>query len=173
MFLPWSSGRPTGANAANIAFKKPAMQRDNDYKGYAAKAVDGDTEANYFKGQSCTHTQAGLGNNWWAVDLQARYSISSVVLYNRNLYGERLSNFDVVVLNSQPVTGTNLLYTKSQVCAHQDTPVKTGGFKRLACTKKGRFLAIVKSGKTYLTLCEVQVFGELGEYILFTVDSSF
>jgi hypothetical protein len=78
------------------------------------------------------------------------------------LAGERLANFDIIVMDTKPTIGKDLSYTKDQVCAHQNEPVATGGKKGLPCTKVGRFLAVAIPRNTILTLCEVQVFEKLG-----------
>ena len=55
----------------------------------ASNAVDGDTNPD-FGHNSCVHPIDAQGTNaWWMVDLGQKYSISSVVIYNRkNRYSE-------------------------------------------------------------------------------------
>ena len=72
----------------NIALLKPAWQIDDTvWGGVASNGVDGNTNADWFNGGSCTHTNAdtsdAVNNNWWVVDLQSRYSVEKVILYNR------------------------------------------------------------------------------------------
>ena len=98
MLTPLSS---TLAQAApvNLALSKTATQ-SSTYTGHiggsADRAVDGNTDGNYFNG-SVTHTNLEQGA-WWQVDLGAVYSVRSIEIYNRtDAVPERLSNFYVRV----------------------------------------------------------------------------
>jgi hypothetical protein len=78
-----------GANlvlGANLALNKPAFQSStltfNSHVAIASEAVDGNTDSNYERGKSCSHTSFDK-KAWWAVDLGAASSISSVTITNR------------------------------------------------------------------------------------------
>ena len=62
----------------------------------ASFAVDGDTNPD-FDHNSCAHPYDDQGTNaWWMVDLGQKYSISSVVIYNRkNRYSEDNISFEL------------------------------------------------------------------------------
>ena len=74
----------------NIAFGKPAIQKTMAWDGVASRAVDGNTNANYNKGKSCTHTEAIFSphSTWWAVDLEQQYLVESVRITNRDANGK-------------------------------------------------------------------------------------
>jgi len=61
-----------------------ATQSSSQYQGTPDKAVDGDTNQNYFGG-SCIHTRSNGGTGetdpWWTVPLPGRYMISQVNIY--------------------------------------------------------------------------------------------
>ena len=66
----------------NIALKKQAFQKDDgSWKGYASRAVDGNSAPQWSKA-SCTHTFS-TPQPWWAVDLGESIHISSVKITNR------------------------------------------------------------------------------------------
>ena len=67
--------------AVNLALNRPAKQSTTAYKGQASRAVDGNTNPDYF-GASCTHTQIELGA-WWEVDLGRDESLHNVQITNR------------------------------------------------------------------------------------------
>ena len=58
----------------NLALGKPASQSSTGHKGAASRAVDGDTNPDFWKG-SCSHT-SDAEQQWWSVDLQ---KVSTVV----------------------------------------------------------------------------------------------
>src|SRR5262249_29777044 len=90
----WSDGR-------NVARQGKATQINTAYGGDAAHAIDGNTSAAYAAGGQ-THTQEGIDNPWWEVDLGESYPIDSVVVFNRregNL-GNRLNGFTLRILDA-------------------------------------------------------------------------
>ena len=88
------------AGSQNVALGKNAFQ-SSDYDptwSYAAKAVDGNTQGNYFVSPGVTATLNDF-NAWWYVDLGGTYNISSITLWNRtDCCGNRLADFFVSVL---------------------------------------------------------------------------
>ncbi|XP_064632990.1 uncharacterized protein LOC135491202 [Lineus longissimus] len=159
--LTGPSRAPT-VEGANIALGKPTLQFDRAFYGDASRAVDGNKDQQFIS-DSCTHTSGRSDtstNNWWAVDLETKRDVRTVVLYNRaDCCGERLANFDIVVTNQEPTPGQKLQYTQSEVCAHQGPPVQQGGTATFTCTNRiGRYVAVVQPSKLPLTLCEVEVF---------------
>lgn len=90
----------------NAAMKGKASQVSVDYDGPAAKAIDGNTNGDFFGGMSTTHTKQEK-NPWWEVDLGATMTIDKVVIWNRtdgDLFN-RMKSCRVVILdeNRQPV----------------------------------------------------------------------
>ena len=62
-----------------MALGKHAYQSSTAWDGDASRAVDGNTDSDYFGGNSCTHTE-GKEGQWWEVDLGAEAEISHVSL---------------------------------------------------------------------------------------------
>ena len=64
----------------NLALNKPATQSTSYSDDYLAdKAVNGITGDT----SDCSHTASGDKSKWWKVDLQSKYSIGKILLYNR------------------------------------------------------------------------------------------
>ncbi|GAA1676651.1 hypothetical protein GCM10009745_19910 [Kribbella yunnanensis] len=91
----------------NLALRKPATQISTDYGGDAGRAVDGNTDGDYFH-DSVTHTAVDAKEAWWQVDLGASAPIGDVEVYNRTGGFEyRLSDFWVIV-SDNPITALDL-----------------------------------------------------------------
>lgn len=83
----------------NLAFAKPTKQSSTSHGGVSSRAVDGNSNTNYFAG-SCTHTNGiySQHEHWWRVDLGQVEPVTEVYIVNRgDCCGERLKNFDVRV----------------------------------------------------------------------------
>ena len=83
----------------NVAFQKPTLQSSTGYYGVSSRAVDGNTNSDYFGGSSCTHTNRQR-NAWWRVDLGRVWAVGKVKITNRGDCCEhRLRAFEVRVGN--------------------------------------------------------------------------
>jgi len=89
---------PSISLAGNIALDKPAEQSSTGAGGVPERAVDGDTNGNYYDG-SVTATNEEPGP-WWKVDLLNFFDIERIVIFNRqDCCGSRLSVFIVTIYN--------------------------------------------------------------------------
>ncbi|MAN58896.1 MAG: hypothetical protein CMC08_03565 [Flavobacteriaceae bacterium] len=134
----------------NIAQFKPTKQI-NTYEAAAAnRAVDGNTNGNWFEG-SMSHTH-GSKNPWWEVDLLDTYDISSITIYNRtDCCPERINNFSIIVSDRSLGNGTRF-NTDSQF--FRDSKTFTGN-------ARGQFVRVQLEGDGILGLAEVVVNGTL------------
>jgi len=84
----------------NVAVRGKATQSSTDFGGPAELAIDGNTDGEYHKTKSTTHTAAS-DNPWWEVDLQSSQPIDRVVVWNRtdNNLQSRLNGFVLKVLD--------------------------------------------------------------------------
>jgi putative heme-binding domain-containing protein len=89
------------SGGVNVARKGKATQHSVAHGGDASRAIDGNTNGNYNEG-SATHSQEGVTNPWWEVDLGRDYPIESVVIYNRTdgALGQRLKNYTLKILDA-------------------------------------------------------------------------
>jgi len=163
----------------NIALGKPAYQSTDLDDGSTAGeysrpglAVDGDTNNNVQYSNpdksSCTHTSiTDKANPWWAVDLGDIYEVTGVKIYNRAQgYDQRLHDMNIGMTyrnpnNFQGEARTSVL--DMRLCTHHVGPVEIGG-KQIDCDQPavGRFLLVqIPGDNEILTLCEIEVFGEI------------
>ncbi len=84
----------------NVARKGEASQSSTDYDGAAKLAIDGNTDGEFFRSKSVTHTKTEA-NPWWEVKLAKAVPVDQIVVWNRtdSNTGARLNNFRVSVLD--------------------------------------------------------------------------
>lgn len=138
------------AEETNLALKKPAIQSSGYGDAQASRAVDGNTDGNFFN-NSVSHTNIEP-HAFWRVDLEDTVAIGRIVIWNRtDMVPERLSNFRVSVLDKskREVWGKDF-YTD-------------GGYPGPSLTVRvpnvsGEFVQVQLLGTNYLSLAEVQVY---------------
>ncbi len=90
----------------NIGSQGEASQSSTAAGGPARLALDGNTDGDYDKAKSTTHTEKSE-NPWWEVDLKTMQRIDRLIIWNRTDNGlhTRLSDFRIALLNEkrQPV----------------------------------------------------------------------
>jgi RHS repeat-associated protein len=146
------------ASLTNFALNKTATQSSAHSSGaVASRAIDGNTDG-VFANNSVTHTNSDA-NAWWHVDLGQVQSISTIKVWNRVEFPERLTNFYVFV-SDVPFTSTNLTTTLNQAGVSNYQTTGQGGFPtELAVNRTGRYIRVQLAGTNYLSLAEVQVLG--------------
>jgi len=125
--------------------KMVAAQKDIGWDGVPSRAIDGNTDGRYDAG-SCTHS-ATNDNNWWEVHLDGVFSISKVVIFNRedSCCKDRINEAKV--------------YAGEVYCG--DVEYEDG--KNVYEIDCGGTLArsiVIRQPNNILTLCEVQAFGK-------------
>eukprot|EP00079_Xenopus_tropicalis_P036907 XP_017950678.1 PREDICTED: uncharacterized protein LOC100498436 isoform X1 [Xenopus tropicalis] len=138
----------------NLARSGKARQ-SSDYRHpsvlMAERAIDGITETDLNK-SPCTHTNRDY-QPWWQLDLDKRYQVKSVIVVNRrDCCSQRLLGAQIRVGdsadNNNPVCGTITDVSQASIT------VSCHGLE-------GRYVSVVIPGREeYLTLCEVEVYGE-------------
>lgn len=150
---------PPGSEVRNLAFGAPATQSSTEYGSEAARAVDGNRNGNY-SGNSVTHTASEV-QPYWQTDLGQSKKINKITVYNRtDCCTNRLSNFWVLASDS-PITARSLSDAKNQ-SGVTATRIGTlnGASVDVPQTRNARYLRIQLEGTDYLSLAEVQVFGD-------------
>jgi hypothetical protein len=142
----------------HLAHGKAASQSSDDFGGDADKAVDGNTDCDYLKGNSVTHTKE-TSQPWWQVDLGSVRSIGKVVIWNRtDTAADRLANF-YVFASRTPFTSTDPAQTAAMpgmVAQRFDGAAGTSQSFNLNCD--ARYIRVQLTGTNALSLAEVQVF---------------
>jgi hypothetical protein len=166
------TGTTAGSNAqsqpsalVNLARGKPAVQSStlSAFGGFgtADRAVDGNTNGDYFA-RSVTHTEEdNRPQPWWQVDLGVSSQIDHVILWNRrDCCGERLAAFWVFVSESPfPAGDLSALLRDGRIWRYEFSGV-AGPQSRIAVGKPGRYIRVQLSGRGPLSLTEVEVFGK-------------
>ncbi|XP_015266960.1 PREDICTED: fucolectin-1-like [Gekko japonicus] len=104
---------------------------------------------------TCTHTERQY-RLWWSVDLGRQYSISVVVVKNRqDCCGERIRGATIRVGHRMGDIST------SSVACGTIKDLRKGSLSTIFCNGAvGRYVTIVIPGReSILTLCEVEVYG--------------
>lgn len=143
---------------------RPTFQSTTAYGGVSSRAVDGNRNAIYSKGRSCTHTGNGSNkrqeqtdNPWWTVDLGESKRVKRVEITNRrDCCSDRLSHFEIRVGDKAP-RGSG---ADNPVCS-TGLRVQAGETRNFACEGSGRYVTVrIPGNGKILTLCEVEVFAE-------------
>ena len=148
--------------AVNLSQGKRATQSSTGFNAPASRAVDGNTEGNFWRG-SVTHSQADTKEPpWWQVDLGQPSAVQTVRLWNRtDCCMNRLSNVFVLVSGSD-MSGRTLADLQADASVVKAQVATLGGHPSitLPLAARGQFVR-VQLGATgsYLSLAEVQVFG--------------
>lgn len=144
---------------SDIALGKPAKQSSTLDIYIANYAVDGNRGTDIIENR-CSHTGGGDLNPWWMVDLQAVYYIKTVRIFNRGMdqLGIDVSHWLQNVTVTVGVTESNV----NTLCGFFPGPGTLAQLVVIDCptSTKGKFVRISKPTEA-LTLCEVEVFGDL------------
>ncbi|HYN86149.1 MAG TPA: discoidin domain-containing protein [Pyrinomonadaceae bacterium] len=155
-------GRPTVAAPkvpANVALGKAATQSSTGWGGVASKAADGKTDGQWqLNSVSTTFSDKEA---WWEVDLGSVQQINTVKVWNRaDCCTDRLANFYVLVSDA-PFESQDLTATLNQVgVANFHTAGQAGRPTTLGVNRTGRYVRVQLAGTNYLSLAEVEVWGE-------------
>jgi len=154
---------PTAAMAQtrNLAVGATASQSTTDWGGPATRAQDNDTDGNY--GNSSTSHTMLQAQPWWHADLGSVNVITQVAVWNRSdCCMDRLTDYWVFVSNNP----FNLSLTPAVQAtqpgvwsSHQLGQAARPTAINLPANSTGRYVMVQLSGTNYLTISEVQVFG--------------
>jgi hypothetical protein len=155
-------GTLASAAPLDLAWNKAASQSSTLIPGAtdASAAVDGNTDGNFADG-FLTHTGSDA-NAWWEVDLGSSVTVGTVVVWNRtDCCGTRLNDYWIFVSNTPFLstdTPSTLQSRAGTWSSHQTaTPGPNSG---ISVGTQGRYVRVQLSGTNYLSLAEVQVFGQ-------------
>ncbi len=155
-------GSGGGPAQNNMALGKTATQSSSllTTGGGAAVAVDGNTDGNFFDG-SVTATNLE-SNPWWQVDLGASATVSSIMINNRtDCCGTRLNDYWVFVSDTPFLatdTPTTLQNRAGTFVSHQTSAPNPS--TTIPVNAQGRYVRVQLTNANYLSLAEVQVFGQ-------------
>ena len=151
---------PTGCTTTtNLAFGKPATQSGTQLGADADRAVDGNTNGNFWNANSVSLTN-WVGNAWWEVDLQNVSQIDEINLWNRTDCCENLFADFYIFVSNTPFTSTNLNTTLNQSGVSSYLISGEAGYPTTqAINASGRYVRVQLTGTSYLAIAEVEVIG--------------
>jgi len=146
------------AGGENLAEGKRARQSSTNWGATPDRAVDGNTDGNFYSTFSVSGTSWEF-NSFWEVDLVNIQDIAQVKLWNRTDCCQNfLSNFYVIV-SSEPIPdnfndainlpGATVEYFEESV----------GDFEEFNFNTSGRYIRVQLADQGILSLAEVEVFG--------------
>ncbi|GIW40887.1 MAG: hypothetical protein KatS3mg076_1464 [Candidatus Binatia bacterium] len=158
---PTPTPTPGSSGVGNLALGKVARQSSTIEGAVASRAVDGNESGMWWDG-SVTHT-AWEAEPWWEVDLGAVGWIEWVDVWNRtDCCGERLRDFYVLV-SDEPFVGGGLSEVLGQAGVGAYFVAGVGGSPTsVAVGRTGRYVRVQLGRAEYLSLAEVEVWGEMG-----------
>ncbi len=148
----------------DLALGMPATQ-SSTLPGYpsavAGSAVDGNTDGNFFD-YSVSATNLEL-DPWWEVDLGSSMAIGSIVVWNRTdqcCIGD-LADYWVFVSNTPflPTDTVTSLQSRAGTVGFQQLTYPSPN-TAISVGAQGRYVRVQLNETNYLTLAEVQVFGQ-------------
>lgn len=151
----------------NLALNKPAKQSSTAYASPASRAVDGNTDGNWYS-NSVTSTDCPCGSHpfpvptsWWEVDLGAVQWIDNIKIFNRtDCCSERLSAFYVFVSDTDFTSAFVDDTLKQPGVSAYFTPGKAASPTTISVNRTGRYVRVQLTADNYLSLAEVQVWGQ-------------
>lgn len=156
---PTATSTPPTPILYNLALGSFATQSSTYVGAVASRAVDGNNDGIFGNG-SVTHTN-GDAHAWWQTDLGTVQSITSIQLWNRvDCCGDRLRNYYVFV-SDEAFTSTDLNTTINQPSVWNIyMAAQAGSPTTIAVNRTGRYVRVQLAGTNYLSLAEVQVWGD-------------
>jgi hypothetical protein len=149
---------PTQTPGNNLARGKPAKQSSTYQRADASRAVDGNTDGR-FSWKSVTHTNANT-QAWWQVDLTAISQIQSINVWARTDCCQWRSNNVYVLVSDVPFSSTNLDIARKQAgVSSYYIAGNVGRPSTVDVNRTGRYVRVQLTGRDYLSLAEVEVFG--------------
>ncbi len=151
---------PTGCTTTtNLALDKPATQSGTQLGAEASRAVDGNTDGNFWNTNSVSLTN-WVSNAWWEVDLQNVSQIDEINLWNRTDCCENLFADFYIFVSNTPFTSTNLNTTLNQSGVSSYLVSGAAGYPTTqAINTTGRYVRVQLTGASYLAIAEVEVIG--------------
>ena len=136
-----------GINGENYALKGTASQSSTQHGGVASRAIDGNTNG-HWNSASTTHT--GYGLVWWKVELKNEVKVNKVIVSSRtDCCHWRLNNAIVELIDAG-----------GQVVDSQQFGPTSNTYAFVFDETTAKTVRIRLQQNEYLSLAEVQVFGE-------------
>ena len=162
IFNPGGGGGGICDNVSNVAQGKPTTQSSTitagGVTGNSSKAVDGNTNGNFFSGSVAATTNQNQA--WWQVDLGGFFQVESIEVFNRTEGSARLNDFYILTADLPFTSGllstARTLANNEQYYSGQAGTPTTWNFPNGDLV---RYVRIQRAGNGHVTLAEVRVNG--------------
>jgi hypothetical protein len=152
------AGKRVFGLSKNLAVGKPTTQSSTLFSAGPWRAAD-DNPIGEFGDVSVTHTDFN-NQAWWQVDLGSSYSLDLINIWNRtDCCLERLSDFYVLV-SDVPFNSTDLITTTNQSGVSNYHITNAQISTQIQIGRSGRYVRVQLTGSNYLSLAEVEVYGQ-------------
>jgi len=143
----------------NLSLNQPTSQSGTQQSGNASRAVDGNTNGDFWSGNSVSLTD-WQQNPWWQVDLGEIAQIKEIIIWNRkDCCLDKLKDYYVLV-SETPFNSTDLNATINQSGVTSYYQNSTAGRpSNISINQTGRYVRIQIQGGAFLNLAEVEVMG--------------
>ena len=143
----------------NLAVGKTSTQNGTQLSATASLANDGNTNGDFWNGNSVSLTN-WVPNAWWEVDLGQVGDIDKINVWNRtDCCSDRLADYYLLV-SDVPFTSTNLNTTLAQSGVSDFFQSQEAGSPTdINIDRTGRYVRIQLQGTSFLALAEVEVMG--------------
>ncbi|XP_051755484.1 fucolectin-1-like [Ctenopharyngodon idella] len=139
----------------NLALRRNVTQSSTYGLWFAERAVDGNP--GLVKSWSACSSTTNQTNPWWRLDLRDTYRVTRVIITNINeCCAERINGAEIRIGNSLENNGNN-----NPICAVISS-IPAGVSSTYVCNNMdGQYVNLIIPGHLrFLTLCEVEVYGE-------------
>lgn len=102
------------AEDINLAVSGIASQSSTGFGGVASRAIDGNTDGDFFNAQSTQHNATAIAQNWWQVDLGEVKFIDTINTWNRTDCCSGRTNLFHVFVSDTPFTGNTIAESQAQ-----------------------------------------------------------
>ena len=146
-------------NLVNLALNKTATQHSSQFNATASRANDGNTNGNFWGGNSVALTN-WVSNAWWEIDLGEISEIEEIKIWNRSDCCQSILSNYYVLVSDQPFTAVNLNSTLAQNGV--DGFLQGAAAARpstINVARTGRYVRVQLSGTGFLGLAEVEIMG--------------
>ncbi len=101
-FLSLAEVQAFTVDGKNVALTGKAKQSSNYQNNDANLAIDGNTDGDFFKAKSTTHTN-GDEYPWWEVDLKKSHRLKEIIIWNRTdgSVSSRLNHYRIIGLDAK------------------------------------------------------------------------
>lgn len=143
----------------NLALNKTATQHSTQFDAEASRAVDGNTNGNFWNANSVSLTN-WVNNAWWEVDLGVISEIKEIKIWNRSDCCQGVLSDFYVFVSETPFTSAELSPTIDQAGVQSFYEVNQAGTPTsININGLGRYVRVQLAEQGFLAMAEVEVLG--------------